>query len=39
MTLGILALALAYYVAYLARGPDEHFVVVDPTHDPLLALD
>jgi amino acid transporter len=39
MTLGILALALVYYVAYLARRPDERFVVVDPTDDPLLARD
>jgi amino acid transporter len=39
VTLGILAVALAYYVGYLARKPEERFVVVDPTDDPLLALD
>lgn len=35
ITLGILACALAYYGLYLARRPDERFVVVDPTDEPV----
>ena len=34
----ILAIAVAYYVLYLARRPEERFVVVDPSDDePALA--
>lgn len=36
ITGGILAVALVYYLTYLARRPDERFVVVDPT-DGLVA--
>lgn len=39
ITVGVLAAALAYYVLYLARRPEERFVVVDPTDEPVPALD
>jgi len=39
VTAGILACALAYYACYLARRPAERFVVVDPTDEPIPALD
>jgi amino acid transporter len=39
ITVGILAAALAYYAVYLARRPEERFVVVDPTDGPVAALD
>jgi amino acid transporter len=39
ITAGILACALAYYVFYLARRPEERFVVVDPTDETVPVLD
>lgn len=36
-TAAILAVALAYYVLYLARRPEERFVVVDPTDEPVTT--
>jgi hypothetical protein len=33
----ILACALAYYVLYLARKPEERFVVVDPADEHASA--
>lgn len=38
VTAGVLAAALAYYVLYLARRPGERFVVVDPSDEPVPAL-
>jgi amino acid transporter len=39
ITGAILAVALAYYLFYLARRPGERFVVVDPTDERVPALD
>lgn len=38
VTAGVLGAALAYYVLYLARRPGERFVVVDPSDEPVPAL-
>lgn len=35
VTGAILAVALGYYLGYLARRPEERFVVVDPTDEPV----
>jgi amino acid transporter len=39
VTAVVLAGALAYYLLYLAHRPGERFVVVDPTDEPVPALD
>jgi amino acid transporter len=39
ITVAILGAALAYYVLYLSREPEERFVVVDPSDEPVPALD
>jgi amino acid transporter len=39
VTAGVLVAALAYYLLYLARRPGEVFVVVNPTEEPVPALD